>query len=319
MSTMTKVADIPQQILDITAKELILDYMPRVIFRQFVDYKLQFGTQPGERIKFTKLDNLPTGDEVLADEDATIPKHKMTGSEKFVTLIEMGKAVGFSLRAKTASYWDLMAEAKLVLGRNYQLVLDQYLRDTFLKTLNKYYVAADSTSGLVPSDAVGTFNVDTVEALVETAKTLRIPKFQGRNREFYVFVGTPRQLRQLRSNTNFIEARKYTDPSDMLYGEAGMMSGCVFIESDRLADLVLSSADLGTAEDVHRGIFLGANAVGYGESIPMSLIPGSVTPTEANDFGRKLSIAWHTIAGADIINDNIIEVFTSAKTPKYNA
>lgn len=299
---LTKIADIPQQMLDIYSRLLIEDAQPSLFFRQFVDYKLEFGLQPGESIKFTKLDNLTRGG-ILVDEDTPITKNKMTGSAVYATLNEFGNAASFSRRASKASLRNMMDDAKRVLSRDYAIVMDTYLRDVFQATANKFYMQADFTSGANVGTVAGRFTDVAVDSLVETAKNLNMPTMNRGGDNFYAFIGTAHQIRQIRNSAGWLDARRYVNPSDMLTGEAGRLNNVVFLDSTQMQRY---SGQGASGKNVHRGIFIGGGpAVGYGESIPMELIPE--TP---EDFGRKQSIAWYTIAGAKILNDYLIDVYT---------
>jgi N4-gp56 family major capsid protein len=319
---LTKVADIPQQMLDIYSRLLLMDNMPLLYFRQFTEYKLEFGLEPGERIKFTRHDNLAKGGK-LVDEDTPITKNKMTGSEQFITLEEFGNAASFSRRASKASLRNMLEDAKKLLGRDYATVLDEFLRDVFLSTANKYYTKADFTTGTAIGDVAGEFSAAVVDALVEQAKNLLMPKLVRGADRFYAFIGTPRQIRQVRNSTGWLDARKYVNPADMLNGEAGRLNDVVFFDTTQMPNptnapagstnpaggIILEGVGSGAA-NVHRGIFIGADAVGYGESIPMELIP-----EVPEDFGRKQAIAWYMISGADILNDYLIDVYTVEPMP----
>lgn len=304
---LTKVADIPQQMLDIYSRLLLMDAMPLLYFRQFVDYKLEFGVEAGETIKFTKLDNLEEGGE-LVDEDTPIQKNKMSGSEKLITLKEFGNAAAFSRRAQKASLRNMLEDAKRVLGRDYAIVIDKYLRNIFLSTANKHFTKADGSTGASIGDVAGKFDDTTVDALTEIAKNLKMPKLRRGGDTFYAFVGTARQIRQVRNSTGWLDARKYTEPSQMLNGESGRLNDVVFFDSTNMpqpsndATLIGAGASSG---NVHRGVFIGADAVGYGESIPMELIP-----EYPEDFKRKIALAWYSIAGGGILNDYLVDVYT---------
>lgn len=302
---MTKVADIPQQMLDIYSRRILMERMPLLLFRQFVEYKLEFGLQPGESIKFTRLDNLTKGGK-LADEDTPIPKHKMTGSDKYITLDEFGNATSFSRRAAKASLISMLDSAKKLLGRDYVLVMDEYLRDVYFTTLNKFYAKADGTSGGAMGDVASEFDDTILDSIVEVAKNLNLPKLNRGGDTFFAFIGTARQIRQIRNSDKWLDARKYTDPKDMLFGEAGRLEDVVFFDTTQLNAKIATGAGAGGV-DVHKGVLIGADSVGYGESVPLELIPEA-----PEDFGRKQALAWYTIAGADILNDYIIEVNTKA-------
>lgn len=298
---LTKIADIPSQMLDIYAKLLLMDAMPNIYFRQFVDYKLDFTVQPGERMLFSRLDNLIEGGR-LVDEDTPITKNKMTGTAEYVTVYEFGNGASFSRRAATASLRNMMEDARRVLSRDYAIVMDKYLRDVFQTCANKFYMTNVYTAGTSTASVDAYFNDIALASLVQKAKELNMPKFNRGADSFYAFVGTPHQIRQIRASMGWLAARQYVNPSDMLNGEAGRLNDVVFFDSTHMQ----SAGAIGSGSAVvHRGVFIGADAVGYGESVPMELIPD---PPE--DFGRKQSIAWYTIAGAGVLNEYAIDVYT---------
>ena len=297
----TLISDIGANIFDIYARQLLLDNMPKMYFRQFVTYKNEAQKEPGQTIDFISYSNVSEGGQLT--EDIPIPRNKMSSSTESITLTEFGNAISFSRKAKTASIRELMDDAILLLGRDYRTVMDKYLRDIFLGTSNKHYTKADGSSGSSIADVAGLFDDDTLDAVVEVAENLNMPKLVRGNESFYAFIGTPRQIRQMRNSTDWLDARKYTNPSDMLTGEAGRLNGVVFLQST-----LMPTVDSGGAggDDVSRGVLIGADAVGYGDSVPMELIPG-----DQEDYKRTESVAWYTIAGAGILNDNIIEVQTA--------
>jgi len=316
---LTKIANIPGNLLDLYSKKLLIEAEPKMYFKQFVDYKLEFGMSPGERIKFTVMENLGKGG-VLANEDTPIDKKAMTTSEKFITLGEFGNAAAFSRRASVASIRSLLEDAKKLLGRDYAIVMDEYLRDIFLSTSNKYYAAADGSDAGALNATAGGFDDTVVDALVEVAKNLLIPKLSRGGDQYYAFIGTPRQIRQIRNSAGWLDARKYVDTTQMLNGEAGRLNDVVFLDTTQMPNKTNATIAMGAngaggivmeaagaaGVDVSRGVLIGADAVGYGASVPIELIPGV-----PEDFNRKQSIAWYTIGGGDILNDYIIDVYTS--------
>ncbi len=276
---LTKVADIPQQMLDIYARTILYDQMPNMYFRQFVDYRMEPGLQPGERMMFTKVDNLVEGGQ-LVDEDTPITKNKMTGSAKYINLVEFGNAASFSRRAAKASLISMMDAARKVLGRDYSIVMDKYLRDVYESTANKFYCYADYSSAASIASVGGKFTSTCVDTLVEIAKNMNMPKLSRGADKFFVYIGTPGAIRQIRNSGGWLDARRYVDPSDMLNGEAGRLNDVVFLDSTHMQ--FMAGVGSVTTAGVHRGIFMGDAAVGFGESIPLELIPDA-----AEDFGRK--------------------------------
>lgn len=298
---LTKIADIPQQMLDLYSRLLIMDAMPMLYFRQFVDYKLDFSVQPGERMMFTNLDNLVKGGK-LVDEDTPITKNKMTGSSVYVSMYEWGNAAAFSRRASVASLRNMMEDCKKVLARDYALVMDEYLRDTFQTTANKIYMANNYVAGAVVGSVDAYLDHNALGTIVQKAKELNMPKLQRGADSFYAFVGNPNAIRQIRYSSRWLDARRYVNPSEMLNGEAGRLDDVVFFDTTQMQ----TTAGIGSNSVLcNRSMFIGAGCVALGESVPMELIP-----EVPEDFGRKQSIAWYTIAGAGILNDFAIEVYT---------
>lgn len=298
----TKVANIPQQMLDIYSRELLMAALPRMLFRQFVTVKREFGVEPGERMLFTKYDNLTKGGKI-ANEDADLTPVAMSGSAVYISMSEFGNAAGFSRRASKASLRDLMEDAKRLLGRDYSLVMDEYLRDVFLTTANKFYALNTGQSGANVAAVNGKFDATTLDSLVEMAKNLNMPKLSRGADNFYAFIGTPHQIRQLRNSSGWEKTRMYVDPADMLNGEVGRLNDVICFDTTQMP--ITAGAGAGGV-NVHRGVFIGADCVGFGESVPVELIPGEVT-----NYGRKQSIAWYSIAGAGILNDYLIDVYTA--------
>jgi N4-gp56 family major capsid protein len=305
MPGMMTVADIPQSILTIYSKKILMEAEEKMYYRGLVDYKLEFGTEKGNTIRFLKQDYLTGGGAILTEE-TPIPEEKFTQSEKFITMGEMGNKVSISRLAQQSSYIDLMELIKRLLVSNARDNIDNMLQDTYFNTANVFYAQANATSGTLITDTASLMTDKIIDSALEMASDLRIPKFQGPSFEYYVMMCDYHTIRQLRAQVGgrFIETRKYTDPSDFRYGTVGMYEGIVFVENPRIKTKLAVGAGAG-AVDVHKSLLIGANAVGYGEGVPLSLYP-----ITENEYFRKNSFAWYTINGAGILMDNIIELNT---------
>ncbi len=297
----TQVADIPQNILDIYSQELILTQLPRLHFRNFVNEKTEAGLQPGEKIKFISLDELPAGGKLT--EGVPIPHHKITGGDVFITMDEFGNGTKFSRKARTFSIRNLMEDATTLLGRDFVKVQDEDLRDAHLASANKWFTIAAGDTGSATGDVTSPFDSVALEGIVERAHTLNLPKLERGADQFYAFIGHPHQIRTMRASAGWQNARQYVNPEQMLNGEAGRLDDVVFMQTTQMP--ILSAAGSGGI-DVYRGVLIGANAVGLGLSVPMEIIPDPV-----EDHGRVIPIAWYSIWGVDIVNDYLIEIQTS--------
>lgn len=307
MSGMTKVANIPYAIMEIWSQRILREMLPKMYFRGLVDYKLEFGKQKGDRIKFMKQDWL-TGSDAILDEETPINTEPLSGSEKFVTMGEMGHGVSVSRMCQESAHIDILNEAAFLVKQHAGASIDRMLRDVFFTTANKFYAQVDGTSGTVIGDTASLLTTKIVASVLEYASDLKIPRFKGANGEYYVWVADAHSIRQLRHE---VGARSWTQfeytkegAPDIKYGAVGMYEGIMFVEAPYMKEKLAVGAGAG-AKDVHKSLFIGDGAVGYGESVPLALHQIS----EKEPF-RRTSLAWYTINGADIIQDHIIEVNT---------
>lgn len=296
----TQVSTIPNEILTVYSREAILQAQPLFVFRNFVDYKEQLGLEPGNTIQFLKLNNITAGGR-LANEFTPMPRQSMTQSIVQITVHEFGNAVQVTRFAATSSFRDLMADAAVVLGRDYAQVLDGYLRDIYLGTSNVQYGGGGSADGDIGS--AHKFNTTEIKDAVETLKTLNVPPVYRGGDPVYICVAHPHQLRSLRDDSDWINARVYVDPRDVYTGEVGRYENVIFIETTQMP---ISTGAGSGGIDVYNAVIFGDRAVGFGETVPLEIVTDGV-----QDFGRFLSLGWYSIFGAGIINDYIVEIHTA--------
>lgn len=296
----TQISTIPNEILTVYAREAILKAQPLFVFRNFVDYKEQLGLEPGKLIQFLKLNNITAGGK-LADEFTPMPVQAMTQSIVQIPVFEFGNAVQVTRFAATSSFRDLMADAAVLLGRDYALVLDSYIRDTFLTTANIQYAGGHVADGGITTANV--FNTAEIKDAVETLKTLNVPPVYRGGDPVYICVAHPHQLRTLRDDTNWINARVYVDPIDVYTGEVGRYENVIFIETTQMPITVGTGA---SGQNIYSACMFGDRAVGFGETVPLELVTDGV-----QQFGRFLSLGWYSVFGAGIINDYIVHIRTS--------
>lgn len=287
MATM-KIGDIPNEVLTIYSRDAIFASYPNLYFRQFVKVKNEFQNEPGETVQFLKLNDLPAGG-ALASETAPIPKNSYADSTVTVTVQEYGNAVQVTRRALEASFRPILQDSAVLLGRDYGKVVDGVCRDAFLSVTNKQYTDGSSTAAVASG-----FDTDIVKDAVEVLKTQNAPMIVRGSDQFYVCIAHPHQLRNLRDSQAWIEAHKYTDPSNIFNGEAGRYENVIFLETTQMP--ILTGQGSGGA-DVYRSVLFGSDVVGFGETVPMQLVNDGV-----EDFGRLISIGYYSIFGAGVIN-----------------
>lgn len=296
----TSISKIPDQILTVYSREAILEAQPLFKFREFVEYKAQLGVEPGMTIQFLKIGNITKGKQ-LEDEFTPVPRQTMKESVVRITVKEWANAVVTTRLAQSASFRDIMSDIAVQLGRDYAQVLDDYLRDTFLSTANVHYAGGGASDTDITSADV--FTTDEIKDAVEVLKTMNVPPVVRGGDQVYVCFAHPHQLRKLRDDSNWVNARVYVDPSDIYNGEVGRYENVVFIETTQMP-IHTGVGDSGT--NVYSAVMFGDKAVGFAETIPMEIVQDGV-----QEFGRIISLGWYSVFGAGIINDYIIEIRTA--------
>lgn len=296
----TALAQIPNEVLTVYSREAILQAQPLFVFRNFVDYKEQLGVEPGNTIQFLKLNNIQQGGQ-LSSEFTPVPRQPMTQSIVQIQVYEFANAVQVTRAAATAAFRDLMSDASVLLGRDYALVLDSYLRDIFLTTANVQYAGGAANDAAIAGASV--FNTAEIKDAVETLKTLNVPPVYRGGDPVYICVAHPHQLRTLRDDKDWINARVYVDPTDVYTGEVGRYENVVFIETTQMP---ITTAAGAVGQDIYSALMFGDRAVGFGETVPLEIVTDGV-----QDFGRFLSLGWYSIFGGGIINDYIVHMRTS--------
>lgn len=296
----TVLASIPDEILPVYAQEAILAAQPLYVYRNFVEYKQQLGIEPGKTIQFLKLSDL-TGGGALSSEFEPVFKEAMSESTVSITVFEAAGAVQVSRAALTASFRDVMSDAAVLLGRRFAKYLDTYLRDIFSGTANELYAGGAVNEAAIAAGS--DFDTEVIKDAAEILKTMNAPTLFRNGDQHYVCVAHPHQLRTLRDDTAWQNARQYVDPRDIYNGEVGRYENVVFIETTQQG--IDSGAGAGGI-DIYKALFMGGRAVGYAETVPMELVTDGV-----EEFGRFISLGWYTIHGAAILNDYLVEAFTA--------
>ena len=143
----TNTAAVSNEILPIYAVEAILQAQANFVFRRFVDYKFQASRQAGDTMRFWKRSNIGGGGAL--GEAEPVPTQSLSSTTVDVVMTEYGNSVALTRKAAETDIFDLIFHASLQLGRNYSLILDSAIRDTYLATANEQYAggaASEATS-----------------------------------------------------------------------------------------------------------------------------------------------------------------------------
>lgn len=296
------------------SREIEFKAMPIMKFYQFATIKEELGVEPGLEIKMLRLNNLTRGGNLV--EGVRMQAQAMTSSMISITVGERGNAVAVTELTLQSSFFDTLAAAATLLGRDMGIVLDIELRDTALSGSNIVYTRPTDTN-VKPSSELGmtlksVLNVATIKDGVEVLAVNGCPKFMMDNGgDFYICFVHPHQSRGLRDDNAWLEASKYGAPGQLFNGEIGRIDDVRFIETTMMttgnasADGYGYSVDLvdvtiagSVTADLYEAVMFGPDYYGFAVALPPELRDNGV-----QDYGREHGLAWYAIWGSGLLHD----------------
>lgn len=294
---------IPQAVRDFYSREVLFQAQPRLRFAQFAKVKRDLQAVRGKSIVFVKYGNLAGGG-ALEEADVLVPEG-MTTSEVSISVKEQGNAVQVTEYLLRTSLLDVLGDASKLLANNMAIVLDKQFRDCVLSTTNVVYGGTATT--LSELNNTSAFTTKTVKDAVEILATHNAPRING---DYYVCIAHPHQLRQLRDDSNWINANTYMGRRQLYIGEVGMYEGCIFIESTQMpemnAEQIKEKYGTSSLTKAYEAAFFGDNAYAWGIALDVELRDDGVV-----ELGRKHTLGWYGIWGVGILEEkNIVKALT---------
>lgn len=288
---------LPNVVHTIYSKEIYFQALPVMRFAQFAVNKEELGKESGDTIQFIRYDNLEEGGKI--EENENMPEVPMNDQAIQITVDEYGNATKMSNRLLVTAFTNTMQDASILLGRDYAIVTDKHLRDTYLGTPNVVYAGnAVDRASIASGD---TFDTTVIADTVEILKTNNAMKVGG---QFYICFVSPHQARTLRDDDKWIKANNYANTRALFLGEIGMWDDVVFIETTQMPILVGSGS---LNANVYQSVMFGENAVGLGVALPVEMRTNGI-----EDYGRRRGLGWYSIFGSGIITEeNIVRIETA--------
>jgi N4-gp56 family major capsid protein len=304
---------------DVFSAEIWFAAMPVLKFDQFSTRKTELGVQPGRTIVIPKFGSIKRGGRIA--EGKRIETKSMSSSTSSISVAENANAIGFSEFLLQTSFYDQMAAASLILGRDMALVLDLQLRDTARLATARVYAGGQTSRGALL--ATNVFDTRCIKDAVEILETANAPKWMG---DHYVCFAHPHQMRGLRDDNDWINASLYAGATSIYTGEVGRYEDCRFISTTVMPnganngvdaqtgdyidigfDPNLRNAGAGGTVNVYQAIMFGEYAIGHATALPVELRDNGV-----EDFGREHGLAWYAIWGQGVLeNGNVVIIETA--------
>lgn len=305
-------------IRDVYSQEIYFSAMPNMRFSQFATRKDELGTQPGANIIMPKFGNIKRGGKLT--EGVRLTTKAMNMSTASITVDERGNAIAMTERLLQTSFYDNLAAASMLLGRDMAITLDLELRDVVVSVSNKVYGGGKTArTDLVKGDG---FTTTEVHKLTEALETANAPKWGN---DFYICFAHPHQLATLRQSAGWINASHYGAVQQIFYGEVGRFNDVRFISTSVMPNGFNSALDAtGDYSDpgfvpalastygsnktaIYQAVAFGEYSYGHAVALPTELRDNGV-----QDFGREHALAWYGIWGEGLLETKNMVVIETA-------
>jgi N4-gp56 family major capsid protein len=293
------------------SNEIYFQAMPNTRFASFATAKTELGVQPGTTITMPKAGSIKRGGQLT--EGVRMTTQAMSLSSLTITVYEQGNAIAASEYLVQTSFYDQLAMAAMLLGRDMALVLDGQLRDVVIATSNVLYAGDKSArTSLLAGDTFGTREI---YRSTETLATLLAPKWYN---DYYVCFIHPHHTASLRQSPGWINAALYAGATRIFTGEVGRFNDVRFVETTMMPNGASSTVDSSTGDyvdpgyapalangysgnqvTVYEALMFGEFSFGHAIALPVELRDNGV-----RDFGREHGLAWYAIWGTGLLETN---------------
>lgn len=319
VATGVGVSALTTAVRDVFSAEVWMSALPVMKWDQFSTKKTELGVQPGRTIQLPKYKNIKRGGALI--EGKRMETRAMSMTQASLTVAEQGNAVGFSEYLLQVSFFDQLAAASLLLGRDLALTLDSQLRDAAMAATSVVYPNGKASRiTLVSTDY---FDTQVIKDCVMTLETNNTPKWAG---DHYVCFLHPRQARRLRDDADWINASLYAGSTQIYTGEIGRYEDVRFVSTTMMPNGYNNTIDSDTLDyedpgysnalrtgvsgnltNVFQAAIFGEYAVGHATALPVELRDNGV-----EDFGREHGVAWYSIWGSGILETKNIVLAETA-------
>lgn len=285
--------------------ELYFAAMPVLKFDQFTTKKTELGVQPGHTISMPKMGGIKRGGRLT--EGRRMEVRSMSMSSTTLSVYEEGNAIGFSEYLLQTSFYDQIAAASLLLGRDMALVLDGEIRDVFTASSSVLY--PNGKSARIQLVAADKMNTTLIRKGAVTLETNNSPRWGG---DHYVCFVHPKVGASIREDNDWTNAALYSGAQQIYLGEIGRWEDVRFIQTtvmpngfDNTTDATtgeyvdigfsnaLRSGVSGNLTNIYQSVLFGEYAVGHATALPVELRDNGVV-----DHGREHGLAWYAIWGS---------------------
>lgn len=332
--------------IEVHSKEIQMNAQPQMYWDQIAIEKKDLKKTKGQTITFLKVNDLDEGDEY--DEGQRIVVGDMSTGNVKVTVKEVAKGLSLTELLQDSSPYDLLEILEVLFGDNYAKTINLLWVKEIFQNVPNYLFGHDKPNRAALSES-DIFTTDIMLMLHEDMATRNVPKntsgVPGIDSAFYLFhhphVGT-----QIKKDPNFVRAKEYAKPSDLLNGEEGEYDGSrliktnyipvikhpgtyipsggstpvtpasnvghVFINNKNFTDLkplMFPAQTIVPGQVIYQSIIVGARA--FAKAIAKEV---QIRNNGVIDFGREDEIAWLEVSGRKTLNPDRATIIETVRS-----
>lgn len=279
----------------------------------------------GKTIEFRKFSSLPKATTALTEGVTPVGK-RLDVTSKEATVSQYGDYIVQSDVLELTALDNTILEATKLLGKQAGATLDTITRNVMVAGTNVTYCpkVSGSTETAVTSradlDTTAKLTVKTVQKVVAKLRGQNAPTIGGK----YVAIIHPYVAYDLMRDTEWIDAHKYANPTNLYEGEIGEIAGVRFVQTTEAKvwnDSTCPSAGSGAYHSVFATLFLGDGAYGVTEITGGGLqtIVKQKGSAGTNDpLDQRSSVGWKAIKTAERLVENYM-VRVESCSPDFDA
>lgn len=306
--------------LSVLSAMMLLEPKPKYVFDQFANKEIDFTAGDGDTLQLNRYPYF--GDIGLTESARTLDEQQTIGTSDPVNQSVNKVTVTLKEYAgpynSTASAVAPLGVTEKVARQAQQQILDaenpadffnsiggmslkddhdrwhdRVLCNLFLGTTNNWNPDNVADGSTATTGTGSKLDHDDLMGIKEQLLTADIPTFDD---GLYYAVVSPRMEKHLMQDTDFREAMRYYNPTQLMRGELGIYEGFRFFCSTNMPTETINSLT------AYKGVFFGPNAVGYGEGN----LPLQVRQNKNDDYERFMYLIWLVYRGYATLDSRFV-------------
>jgi len=291
-------------------------FLERAKEMQTYDIGAQVRTIPangGTTVYFTRFSPLAKATTALTE--ATNPTFvDMTTTTVSAVVAEYGSAVKVGKLFELTSIDTGLAEHVSVIGQNAGETVDELIANELDGGGTEQIVNGVALSAVATSDII---DGSEIRKAVRNLKLAKAPMFDD---GYYRAIIPVSVVHDLRGDSEWLDAYRYTDAENIRNGEVGRLHGVRFFETNN--EVVSADAGAGNV-DVYSTFIFGRDAYGIvdiaGTSTPKVYVKNPNSGSTDNPIDMFSTIGWKVHFAAKVLNSNWLIELKSASSVGTNA